>query len=296
MKKSVFLFLAVTSLGVSAQKIVVKEGSQKFTTGSQNALSTTIYGSSKDDVQSKWKSVLKNYKNEKIKSEKNEMFGDNIVISDFGNNPVDIYTTFEENKKDKTVEMHVAIDLGGAYLTSAEQKEKYAAAEKIVKDFAINTTKDVIGEQVKDAEKALGKLEDDQKDLEKANKNSKDDIANYKDKITKAQTDLVTANAEVVKKKAEIDIQKKVVDASAGAVNEQAKSSQKIYDKLLDQEKDLQKDIKNLNSDIESYNSKIKNAEDDIKKNESNQDQKKKEIDAQKKVVENYKNLMSKVD
>ncbi|MES2134525.1 MAG: hypothetical protein V4506_19415 [Bacteroidota bacterium] len=296
MKKTAFLLVTLTGMTAVAQRIELKEGSEKFSTGTQNAISTTIFANKQDDVQSSWKSLMKDYKNEKVKSDKNEVFGDNVLIKEFGNNPVDIYATFEENKKDMTVNMHVAFDLGGAYLKSSEQKDKYNEAEKIIKAFAVKMTKEPLQQKVKDAEKVQSKMEDDQKDLEKDNKNLKGDIVDYKNKITKANQDIVTKNAELEKKKSEIEIQKKVVDASAGAVNEQAKASQKIHEKLMDQEKSIQKDLKGLKSDIDDYNGKIKKAEDDIKKNESDQDKKKSDIEKQKQLVSDSKKAVDKVD
>ncbi|MBL7935220.1 MAG: hypothetical protein JNM51_05355 [Bacteroidia bacterium] len=162
-------------------------------------------------MESKWKSFLKDFKNEKVKTDKGEVFGDNIIIKDWGNNPVDVYATFEEDKKTKTVIMHVAFDLGGAYLSSSEG-DKHRAAEKMIKEFAIKVTKESMADKVKGLEKVLGKLEDNQKDLEKDNKNSKSDIENYKEKIKKAEEDIKKNEEDQVKKKAEIEAQKKVVE------------------------------------------------------------------------------------
>lgn len=296
MKNTLVLAASLAALAASAQRIELKEGNEKFSTGTHNAISTTIYANRQDDVQSAWKSLMKDYKNEKVKSDKNEVFGDNILIKEFGNNPVDVYATFEENKKDMTVKMHVAVDLGGAYLSSSEQRDKYNEAEKIVKNFAVRMTKEPLQEKVKEAEKQQARLEEEQKDLEKTNKNLRSDIEDYRGKISKAEKEITVKEAELEKKKGEVVVQKKVVDASAGAVSEQAKASQKIYDKLQDQQKDLEKDIKNLKSDIESYKGKISKAEDDIKKNESNQDSKKSEISKQKDAVSEAKLNVSKVD
>lgn len=297
MKTTLVLVATLAALTASAQRIELKEGNEKFSTGSQNAISTTIYANKQDDVQSAWKSLMKDYKNEKVKTSKNEIFGDNILIKEFGNNPVDVYATFEENKKEMSVKMHVAIDLGGAYLSSSsEHKDKYKEAEKIIRDFAVKMTKAPLQERVKEAEKVQSKLEDEQKDLEKENKSLKGDVEDNKGKITKAEKEIVGKEAELEKKKGEIEIQKKVVDASAGAVSEQAKASKKIYDKLVDQQKSIEKDIKGLKSDIDSYNGKIRKAEDDIKKNESGQDKKKSEISKQKDAVSDAKKNVDKVD
>ncbi len=286
MKKLFVLFYLVISFSLFSQSISVKEGNEKFSTGSQNAIVTTIFENTANDVISEWKKVLKDFKHEKVKDDNNEVFGDNIIIKDWGNNPVDIYTKFEENKGNKTVKMSVAVDLGGAYLTASSDKSKYNFIEKLVKDFAIKQTKAPLEEAVKDAEKLLAKKEDQQKDLEKDSKNLNNDIVDFKAKIARAESEVITKEGELAKKKSEVAIQKKVVEASSGAVSEQAKSSKKIYDKLADQEKDIEKDKKNLKEDIEKYKDKIKDAEKDIKKNGEEQVKKKTEIDVQKKTVE----------
>ena len=60
MKKIILTCSALFALtAANAQKINVKDGSEKFSNGSHNAYSTTIYETSKDDVESKWKSYLK---------------------------------------------------------------------------------------------------------------------------------------------------------------------------------------------------------------------------------------------
>jgi hypothetical protein len=279
-----------------SQSVNTKETSEKFSTGSQNAVVTTIFENNANDVISEWKKVLKDFKYEKVKENDNEVFGDNILIKEWGNNPVDFYAKFEENKKDRTLKMFVAVDLGGAYLTSSVDKDKYKYVEKMVKDFAINMTKEPIAAAVKVNEKQLGKFEDDQKDLEKDNKNSKLDIEELKKKIAKAEKDIVGKDVDIEKKKSEVHIQKKVVDASSGAVSEQAKSSKKILDKLEGQLSDLENDKKNLKEDIENYNKKIKKEEADIKTNEENQVKKKSEIENQKKVVAETKKKLDAVN
>jgi DNA repair exonuclease SbcCD ATPase subunit len=296
MKKNILTCSALFILGITyAQKITVSDGSEKFSNGSHNAYSATIYETSKNVAMSNFKSLLKDLKNEKVKTDNGEIFGDNILIKEWGNNPVDIYATFEENKAAKTVIVHVAFDLGGAYLSGSDG-DKHNYAKKMVKDFAVKTTKESMGDKVKQLEDILEKLEENQKDLLKDDKNLKQDIVNYKQEIVKDEKDIASKKTELEKKKSEIDVQKKVVDASSGAVNEQAKSSQKIHEKLMDQEKDIQKEIKNLKDDIESSNNKIKKAESDLKKNESDQVTKKSEIDTQKKLVDDAKKVMEKVD
>lgn len=296
MKQLFTLSLALATTFCFGQSISVKETNEKFSTGNQSAVGATIMENNADDVISEWKKVMKDFKHEKVKDKDNEVFGDNILIKEWGNNPVDFYTKFEEDKKAKTVKMSVAVDLGGTYLSSSTDKEKYKYVEKMVKEFAVKMTKAPMEEAVKASEKTLGKLEDDQKDLEKDKKNLQEDIVNYKNKITKAEKDIVVKDGEIEKKKGEVSVQKKVVDASSDAVSEQAKSSKKIYDKLNDQLQDLEKDKKNLKDDVSDLNEKIKKAEKDIKKNEEDQVKKKEEIETQKKVVADAKKKLDGVN
>ncbi len=295
MKKTLTLSAMAFAGFAFSQSINVKEGNEKFSTGNQYAITTTIYENTADEAISEWKKVLKDYKYEKVKDNDGEVFGDNILIKEWGNNPVDIYTKFEEDKKAKTVKMSTAVDLGGTYLASSD-KDKTKLVEKMMKDFAVKMTKEPITAAVKVAEKQQVKLEDDQKDLEKDNKNKKEDIEDYKKKITKAEKEIIEKEAAIEKKKGEVGIQKKVVDASAGAVSEQAKSAKNILEKLEGQQKDLEKDKKNLKEDMEGYNKKIKKAEDDIKKNEEDQVKKKAEIETQKKEVETVKKKLDAVN
>lgn len=293
----VFSFVAALHLGtlLNAQSISTSENTEKFSTGSQNAIVTTIYENKADEVMSEWKKVLKEFKHEKISDKNNELLGDNILIKEWGNNPADFYTKFEGDKKAKTVKMSVAVDLGGAYLKSSSDNEKYKFLETMVKDFAVRVTKEPITQAIKTNEKVLGKLEDQQKDLEKDKTKLNETIEENKNKISKAERDIMEKDVAQIKKKAEVDIQKKVVEASAGAVSEQAKSSKKILEKLEGQLSDIEKDKKNLKEDIEDYKKKIKKAEENINKNDESQVKKKAEVESQKKILEEVKKKLEMV-
>lgn len=213
MKNAILLLTLVASANfTTAQTINVSEEKAAFSTGEQNALVTIIYQNLKDDVVSKWKNYLKDFKNEKVKFENNEVFGDNVLIKEWGNNPVDVYARFEENKGDNTVKMMVAFNLGGVYLTSSGDAVKYASAEKLVKDFAVKATKFPMEEKLRIAQKLLEDMDGDQKNLEKENKNLHDDIENYKNKIAKDEDEIKKNEDNQAKKKAQIEAQKVVTE------------------------------------------------------------------------------------
>lgn len=193
-----------------SQDIKVKESSGSFSAGSAPCLETKIYNNNINDVKDKWKEVLKDFKNEKVKISGNEVIGDNILIKDWGNNPVDIYTTFDE-KSDKSIEMKVAVDLGnGNYLKNDRDKQKFI--EKLMKEFAIKQSIEPLEKQIKEQEKLLSDISDKQKSLEKKNENLKKDIENYKEKIKKAEEDIKNNESEIEKKKQELATQQKALE------------------------------------------------------------------------------------
>lgn len=291
-----FIGVLLSAVFVKAQKISVSTTSEKFSTGKQDAIMANVYEADIDKVVEAWKDFLKNFKNEKVKGSKSEVIGDNVLFTDWGNNTVDVYAVFKEQKKDKSIEVIVAFDLGGAYLNSSTDSDKFQKAKKMLQEFAAKTTKDALTNLIKDEEKAQSKFEDKEAKLEKENKSLNEDIKEYEQKITKNQKALIKNESDINQKKREVDAQKKVVDASSGAVSEQAKSSQKIYDKLESQLKDLEKEKKDLNNEIEDYREKIKKAEKEIKENEEEQKTNKENIAAQKSKIEGLNEKLKKVD
>lgn len=198
-----------TFFTAQSQGINVTEQNVLFLNGQHPTLVTMVYNNSMSDVMDKWKSFLKSYKNEKIKADKSgEILGDNVLIKDWGNNPVDIYARFEENKADLSVKVMVAFDLGGAYLSSSGDAAKYSSAEGMIKNFAIETTKAPLADKKKEAEKALSRMESERESQEKNLKSLRSDIESYKDKISKAEKDIQQGESDLSKKKSDIDAQR----------------------------------------------------------------------------------------
>ena len=220
MKYITTLSLFLIAFASFAQKIKVTESDERIGGGKNPAFVVSIYDASVDDVRSDWKSLMKGYK-AKVDM-KDEIKADNAVISEInGNNTIDIYAKIEKVNDGET-KLTVAFDLGGAFLSSSINKEKFNEAKKLVNDFAIKTTKDAIAGKRKAAEKVLGNLEDDQHDLEKKQEKLNSNIEDYKAKIEdyqkrtkQAQDDIAKNKADQEKKKAELDAQKKAVDVIA---------------------------------------------------------------------------------
>ena len=208
--------LILSSFG---QKIVIRTNDQteNIGGGKNPALVVSIYDASPDEVESKWKSLMKDYK-AKV-SNNNGVFADNAVIAAVnGNNTIDVWAKTEKAKDDET-RLIVAFDLGGAFLSSSNG-DKFKEARKLVNDFAVKTTREAIASKRKTEEKKFDKLSDEQRDLEKKQEKLNSNIEDYKSKIEDynnrikdAQNELSKNKTDQEKKKSEVETQKKVLDA-----------------------------------------------------------------------------------
>ncbi len=222
MKKTITLACAaVITVSAFSQKIKVKESTETIGGGNHNALVVKLFDVNPSDAEEEFKSFMKTYDGKRSSME-GAVFIDNAVITAIGNNTIDVYGKASGKKGDPEISFTVAFDLGGSFLNSSEHKAQYNVAEKIVSDFAIKTVRNAIEKQLRDTKKIQAKLEDEQKDLEKENRELNSDIEDYKIKIKKAEDDVMKNQTAQDRKKEEIEAQKKVVgetDLKLKAVN-----------------------------------------------------------------------------
>ena len=204
-------FLAATVCSF-AQEVKVKEGNESFSNGNHNSLTVEVFVDDLDKVQKEWKSQMKDFGYANANDKGKDYDFDNVKFKALSNNPMDVYTRFEEMKNEKAVKIHAAFDMGGDYVSSSKHSTEYEFMKKMMRDFALKTSKDFVEDQYKDAHKVLVRFQDKQKDLEKDNKDLDNDIKNYKDKIKKAEDDIAKNKTEIETKKKEIELQQKVVD------------------------------------------------------------------------------------
>ncbi|MGZ3863915.1 MAG: hypothetical protein ACXVPN_05905 [Bacteroidia bacterium] len=212
MKKIIVFAALAVSFTAVAQEVKVKEGSEGFSNGSHNALSVEVFVDDLGKVQKEWKSKMKDFGYGDAKDKGKDYDFDNVKFKDLSNNPMDVYTHFEEVKSDKAVKMHVAFDMGGDYISSSKHGKEFDYMKKMIHEFALKTSKEYVEDQYKEAHKVLVRFQDKQKDLEKDNKDLENDIVNYKDKIKKAEDNITKNKADIEAKKKEIELQQKVTD------------------------------------------------------------------------------------
>jgi len=211
-KKILSAVLLLSGLNLFAQEVKIKESSEGFSSGSHNAFIFTVFVDDLNKVQKEWKSKMKDFGYSDHKDKGKEHFFDNVKFKELSNNPMDVYAKFEEKKDDKSVEVSVAVDMGGDYVSSGSHGKEADFLKKMIKEFAVKTSKDYVEDQWKEQNKLLVKLQDKQKDLEKDNKNLDGDIKNYEEKIKKAKEDIEKNKKDIETKKTEIEAQKKVTD------------------------------------------------------------------------------------
>lgn len=209
MKKVIsILFVLFTGLNF-AQEVRVNEGSYSFSFGSKNAILISIPLGNKDMIEKDLRSEMKDWGG-KFSSTKNEMSVTQAKSKFMGEKPFDAFSAINANK-DGSIEIAVAIDLGGAFMNSKDHAEQYKAMSAKLKAFAIKASMESVAEELKEQEKVLEKLQKEQRDLEKDKKDLESDIESYKKKIAEAESKIKENEKNQETKKQEIVSQEKVV-------------------------------------------------------------------------------------
>lgn len=210
--------LSVTAL--SAQKVKVEIANKSIGGGNHTAYIAVIYNVKKSDVEKEWKSVVKKYSPEKVKSG-GEIMADNATISSISTNTIDIYAKIKQSGNN--VEIAVAFDLGGAYVDGSHKGS--GTAESIVYDFAVELATIGVEDEIKGAEKLLGTKEKELEKLVKANDRLHQNIDRHKQSIKTAEDGIKQAEAE-------IETNEKEQEDSKKGIEEQKSSVKAISDKL----------------------------------------------------------------
>lgn len=180
LRKSILcLFAGVLSFGGMAKEIEVSETSYKFDKSNRPALMVSISMVDESTVEKAWKHFIKEYDPEDFDGG-SEMFADNATISRVSDNTVDVYASVEEKGDD--IILYVAVDLGGAYLSSSHGR-KHEAMRGIIHDFALELLEDAYKEKVQAQEKIIGKVEKSIKRSNHEKEHLNKEINSYQEKI-----------------------------------------------------------------------------------------------------------------
>ncbi|MEM8526725.1 MAG: hypothetical protein AAGG68_18945 [Bacteroidota bacterium] len=194
--------------GVEMQKgmqVVINEGMQLMSAGSNNALTMAIPGADKKKVEHVWKEFSKDFKARTKRDRKSGMyFSDDAKLRSLSGNDIDVYARFDEGGSGTVAT--VWFDLGGAYLASETHESSYEEAEELMTRFANAVGKSMAEDNVHDQEKILkgmnkelDKLEKDQDTYHKKIEEAKALIAEMEGNIKQNEKDQENKKVEIQK-------------------------------------------------------------------------------------------------
>ena len=209
MKIIIVIALSLFSLlSFSQKKIEIKSGSEKFSVGRVDVLIADIYEADEKYVRKAWKKLIKRYSGSvKMKS---EIFADDVLIKRMSNNTFDIYTKISD-KGDGLVEIACAVDLGGAFLKKSSHSDKFDQFSDILRNFAIDVSKEAVNEQIEDQEKIFVKMGKEQERLVSNNEKMTLEIEDYKQKIIDNELAIEQNVKDQELKKLDIEAQKALI-------------------------------------------------------------------------------------
>jgi hypothetical protein len=185
-KISILFLLTAFSVSTYAQKTVkVEEKNGKIDETSGTVLSTTINRASEKTILKEWKSKMKDYDAD-VDTKKNRVTAKEVKIESIGTVGLEVLAEVKE-QSDSEKEFTVMFIKNGQAITSSTEIAAFAAAKSIVREFAINISKEATEDFQKVQLKLFEDLEDDTRDAKKEEERAKEDIEDAKRKIKEAE-------------------------------------------------------------------------------------------------------------
>ena len=153
MKKLTTLFIALFAIGAYAQ-VEVDEKNENIDGTKSGFVVSIPYGTQKQ-IEKELKDELKDWKGKF--SNKGFIFADDCKLKEMGKNSFDVFARVDENPEGGAY-VSIAIDLGGAHLTSKHHNDQVKVIRACLQKFGINAAKNVVGEEVKTEEKITTRL------------------------------------------------------------------------------------------------------------------------------------------
>lgn len=221
MKKQILLpilvFLLIGQLGYSQ----ISERNAKMSQGVQNALVLDIPDTDAKLVGRLWQNYMKDFYSNKPKYDRkaSEWFSDDAKIVAIGQgNSVDVHANAAKAGNGTALTMW--INLGGAYLSSANHPERYAEAEKMLMRFALEVARETTKMEMDGEEKELKKLESELRKLKVANDRYHKEIARAEEAIQKAKENIAQNEIDQENMALKIENQGKVIESVRVRLND----------------------------------------------------------------------------
>lgn len=207
MKKILSLAAICLSL-TSFSQVGVKETNVNID-GGKNGFEIEIPYADKKTTEKELKDLFKSWKG-KFEDKKGIMKSDDCKNKKMGENTFDVFGTVVENGEDGSKAL-IAVDLGGAYLSSSEHASQFKVMESILKEWGVKTAQVFVEEIVKTEEKLLKEKEKELEDLAKEQEKMEKENEDFKKKIEENEKAIEQSKKDQDEKKTEIKTQEGVV-------------------------------------------------------------------------------------
>jgi len=304
MQSIAFLLLSIVSFSFAQVTEEVKD----MLTGSNNALVVEIAETNKKVAEDVWKDMLKKYRGKTKKKRKQKQWTTSKIrmSSVTGKESGIIYSELEEvEDEENVVQLSLWVPGEEEYVSSTSDPEAYAAAEKLLEDYALEVRIATVEQEFNSKnrileahKKDLKKLKKDNDDYHKTIKNSNNTIKDSEKGLEKNEKNQDSTEDQLGNVKAVFEVANDTLQTMRRMATDkdEEKSIKKMIKKEEDKDKDVEKDLKKLNKEekklykaIENSKDKIHQAEEDIVKNEKDQERKEEEIAEHQGIVDEVK-------
>lgn len=303
MKKYFLLIVGLfLSIATSVSYAQVTEEAKEMKMGTNNALVIEVDNASKKTAEKVWKDMMKKYRGKTKKKRKaTQWTTEKVRLSTItGQESGNLYAQIDES--DNVVEFSLWVPNGEEYLSSDSNPEAYAAAEKLLEDYALEVRIAVVEDEFKSKarilesyQKDLKKLKKDNDDYHKTIKNSKKAIKDSENGLIKNAEEQELTEEQVAAAEAVFTVANDTLRTMLRLAD--SKDEQKSIKKMIKKEegkvKDVEKKLKKLKKEekklyktIESSKDNIHQAEEDIVKNDKDQERKEEQIAEQQVIVD----------
>jgi len=287
-----FVFFGFSLIAQPAYTPQVTEIEETISVGEKSGFAVNIIQAKKKNVANAWQKMLKkqNDSKEKVEDKKGEIFITGAMIERLHHDPINIFALITELDEGTRVEAFFELD--SVFINSSNNPDASLVATNILEEFALESYKDAVRQELKDEEKKLSNLENDLKKLEKENERMHKAIAMGENEIMS-----VDAELDMNKQQYNPNYGKTVpVHDSEGNEIDRAPAPKAIVKMDPEVKKELDKEQKKLSKKKFKAESKIREAEREIPINLNLQEEKKAEIAEQKEQVEKVMKKLESVE
>ncbi len=301
------LFLSIATLCTAQVTEEVKE----MKTGVNNALVIEVDNANRKTAEKVWKDMMKKYRGKtKKKRKESQWTTEKVRLSNVtGQESASLYAQIEEDEN--VVSLSLWVPNGEDYVSADSHPEAYAAAEKLLEDYALEVRIAVVEDEFKSKARILESYQKDLKKLKKDNDDYHKTIKNSKKAIEDSEKGLVTNAEEQELTEDELAAAEAVFEVANDTLRTMlrladSKDEEKRIKKMIKSEegkvKDVEKKLKKLkksekkmNKTIEDSKDNIHRAEEDIEKNEKDQERKTEQIAEQQGIVDEVQGRLDKL-